>query len=403
MRLFEHEAKTLLRRAGIPVTQGSVARTPDEARAAAAKIGGEVVLKAQILRGGRGKAGGIQFAKTPDEAFAIAGKLLGSTLLDLPVDALLVEPKLAAAREFYLGVTIDRARYKVVVLACGEGGVEIEETARRAPDKIRRVELSIHETLYPHEGIRLAKEIGVPGKAIRAFGSAAAALHGLFLSTDAKLLEVNPFALLDDGKLIALDARMNLDEDALFRRPELTAMGIEARHEEGNLTAREIAARDGGIPYVDLDGDIGMFPGGAGFGILGNDFITHYGGRPANFMDSGGGPTPERLAAMLKLLEENPRVKAIFGARFGGISRCDDFAKGLVLFLKTHGLSKPMALRMTGNMWKEGLEILQAAKAENPKLFEKIEMYGIETPIETVCERAVAFARAASAGGGKGA
>ncbi len=403
MRLFEHEAKMLLRRAGIPVTQGSVVRTPDEARSAAKKIGGEVVLKAQILRGGRGKAGGIQFAKTPDEAFAIAGQLLGSTLLDLPVDALLVEPKLAAAREFYLGVTIDRARYKVVVLACGEGGVEIEETARVAPEKIRRIELSIHETLYAHEGIRLAKEIGVPGRAIRAFGNAAAALHGLFLSTDAKLLEINPFAFLEDGKLIALDARMNLDEDALFRHPELTAMGIEARHEEGNLTEREIVARDGGIPYVDLDGDIGMFPGGAGFGILGNDFITHYGGRPANFMDSGGGPTPERLAAMLKLLEENPRVKAIFGARFGGISRCDDFAKGLVLFLKTHGLSKPMALRMTGNMWKEGLEILQNAKTEDPALFEKIEMYGIETPIETVCERAVAFARVAAASAGKAA
>lgn len=396
MRLFEHEAKALLRREGIPVTAGALARTPDEARDAAARAGGEVVLKAQILRGGRGKAGGIQFAKTPDEAFAVARKLLGSTLLDLPVDALLVEPRLAAAREFYLGVTIDRARYKIVVLACGEGGVEIEETARRAPEKIHRVELSIDQPLYPHEGIRLAKAIGVPAKALRAFGTAAAALHRLFVATDAKLLEINPFALLADGQLIALDARMNIDEDALFRHAELTAMGIEPRHEEGNLTPREIDAREKGIPYVDLDGDIGMFPGGAGFGILGNDFITHYGGQPANFMDSGGGPTPERLAAMLQLLEENPRVKAIFGARFGGISRCDDFAKGLVLFLETHGLSKPMALRMTGNMWQEGLEILKNAKAANPRLFEKIEMYGIETPIETVCERAVAFAREAS-------
>ncbi len=170
-------------------------------------------------------------------------------------------------------------------------------------------------------------------------------------------------------------------------------MGIEKRHEEGELTPRERQATDWGIPYLDLDGDIGMFPGGAGFGIMGNDFIQYFGGKPANFMDSGGGPTPERLAQMLVLLDDNPQVKAIFGARFGGISRCDDFAKGVVIFLKNHGLSKPMVVRMTGNMWEEGLKIFAEAKKENPQLFAKIEFHGIETPIEEISKRAVELAR----------
>jgi len=150
---------------------------------------------------------------------------------------------------------------------------------------------------------------------------------------------------------------------------------------------------NGGIPYLDLDGNIGMFPGGAGFGIMGNDFIHYYGGRPANFMDSGGGPSPERIAKMLVLLEENPNVKAIFGARFGGISRCDDFAKGVIQFLNEHGLSKPFVLRMTGNMWQEGVRLFEQAKEENPMLFTFVEFHGIETPIEEISKRAVELAK----------
>lgn len=191
---------------------------------------------------------------------------------------------------------------------------------------------------------------------------------------------------------MAADARVSLDDDALFRHPDLKEIGIEKRHEEGELTRREIQAREWGIPYLDLEGDIGMFPGGAGFGIMGNDFIDYFGGRPANFMDSGGGPSPERIARMLILLDENPRVRVIFGARFGGISRCDDFAKGVVKFLKEHGLSKPMVLRMTGNMWQEGMRIFVQAKNENPELFEKLDFHGIEVPIEDIAKRAVKLA-----------
>ena len=166
------------------------------------------------------------------------------------------------------------------------------------------------------------------------------------------------------------------------------------------MTPREMQAKEWDIPYLDLDGDIGMFPGGAGFGIMGNDFIQYYGGKPANFMDSGGGPTPERLAKMLVLLDENPNVKAIFGARFGGISRCDDFAKGVVMFLKEHGLSKPMVVRMTGNMWQEGVRIFDEERRANPELFRNIEAHGIETPIEEIARKAVELAGGVKRGGG---
>ncbi len=205
--------------------------------------------------------------------------------------------------------------------------------------------------------------------------------------------------LTSDNRLVAADSRVSLDDDAVFRHPELKEMGIEMRHEEGEMTPRERQASEWGIPYLDLDGDIGMFPGGAGFGIMGNDFIHYYGGKPANFMDSGGGPSPERIAKMLVLLDENPNVKAIFGARFGGISRCDDFAKGVVMFLRDHGLSKPMVMRMTGNMWQEGVRIFEEAKQASPELFENVEFHGIETPIEEIAKRAVELAAARKGSG----
>lgn len=305
----------------------------------------------------------------------------------------MVEPKLDIAHEYYVGVTIDRANYKIVVIASGEGGMDIEETAAKHPDKIVRKSYSIHDPLYGFDAMGVAKKIGIPAELTKQGTSIIQNLYKLFKAYDAKMVEINPLVLTKDGKLIAADSRISLDDDALFRHPDLREQGIEKRHEEGELTPREKKATEWEIPYLDLDGDIGMFPGGAGFGIMGNDFIHYYGGRPANFMDSGGGPTPERLAQMLVLLDENPNVKAIFGARFGGISRCDDFAKGVIIFLKDHGLSKPMVMRMTGNMWEEGVRLFEEAKRENPKLMEKIEFHGIETPIEEISKRAVELAR----------
>lgn len=389
MRLYEYEAKKLFTKFGIPITSGEVIETPQQARAFAEKLNKPLVLKAQILSGGRGKAGGVKFANTPEEAEKRAEELFATKIKGFPVKKILADEKLDIEQEFYLGVTIDRINYKLVILACSEGGVEIEEIARTDPRKIKRINLEVDEPFYPFQGLALAKWLGAKGDNLKVVGNIAVSLFKLFKQYDAKLVEINPLFLTREGKFVAADARASIDDDALFRHPELTEMGIEKRHEEGEMTEREKLAREWGIPYLDLDGDIGMFPGGAGFGIMGNDFIQYFGGKPANFMDSGGGPTPERLAKMLILLDENPNVKAIFGARFGGISRCDDFAKGVVMFLKEHGLSKPMVLRMTGNMWEEGVKIFQEAKKGNPEIFKNIEIHGIETPIEEIAKRAV--------------
>jgi succinyl-CoA synthetase beta subunit len=395
LRLYEYEAKKLFSQFGIPVTGGEVVQTKEQARVFAEKLGKAVVLKAQILSGGRGKAGGVKFADSPEEAEQKAGELFATTIKGFPVERILVDEKLEIEKEFYLGITLDRVNYKLVMLACSQGGVEIEEIARKYPDKIKKISVDVDQKFYPFWGNSVAGWLGAEGEGLKVISKIAVSLFKLFRQYDAKLVEINPLILTREGKYVAADARMSVDDDALFRHPELAEMGIEKRHEEGEMTERERIAREWGIPYLDLDGDVGMFPGGAGFGIMGNDFIHYFGGKPANFMDSGGGPTPERLAKMLILLDENPNVKAIFGARFGGISRCDDFAKGVVMFLKEHGLSKPMVLRMTGNVWQEGVRIFKEEKEKNPEIFKNIEIHGIETPIEEISKRAVELAKEA--------
>jgi len=398
MRIYEFEGKRLFAQFGIPVPSGILAANPYEVFAAAEKIGGSVVLKSQVLTGGRGKAGGIKIANSPSEAREIAGELFKLKIKSFPVERILVEPCLDIKKEFYLGVTIDRANYNLVIIGSGEGGVDIEETAEKNPDKIVKLALNIDEPLYSFDALALAKFMGFDSGQAKDAAVVVKALYKLFKAYDAKLAEINPLVMLADGFLMAADSRISLDDDALFRHPDLLEMGIEKRHEEGEMTPREKQATEWGIPYLDLDGDIGMFPGGAGFGIMGNDFIHYYGGKPANFMDSGGGPSPERIAKMLVLLDENPNVKAIFGARFGGISRCDDYAKGVIKFLKEHGLSKPMVMRMTGNMWQAGVKIFEEEQKANPELFKHIEAHGIETPIEEISRKAVELARQANSG-----
>ncbi len=395
MRLYEYEGKELFAKFKIPIPKGKLAQTPEEVEAVVAELKVPVVLKSQVLTGGRGKAGGIKIANSPAEAKNAAQQLLNLKIKGFPVERILVEPKLDIKKEFYIGVTIDRANYKLVVIASGEGGMDIETVAEKSPEKIFKKYYDIDEEMYGFDAIDIAKKIGLGSEQIKEANAIITSLFRFFKKYDAKMAEINPLVLTGEGKLIAADSRVSLDDDAVFRHPEPAEMGIEKRHEEGEMTPREMQAKEWDIPYLDLDGNIGMFPGGAGFGIMGNDFIHYYGGKPANFMDSGGGPTPERLAKMLVLLDENPSVKAIFGARFGGISRCDDFAKGVVMFLKEHGLSKPMVVRMTGNMWQEGVRIFEDAKKENPDNFKNIEFHGIETPIEEIAKRAVELARTA--------
>ena len=393
MRLYEYEAKELFDKFSIPIPAGKVVSKTQDALGAAEPFGYNVVLKAQVLSGGRGKAGGIKLARSADDVENLSKELFGKKIKDSPVNSILVDPLIEIEKEYYLGMTIDRSHYRLVMIASAEGGVDIEEVAAKTPDKIFKVNFEIDEPFYSFQGFELGKKLGIESGKLREFNSICSNLYKLFLAYDAKLVEINPLVKTKDGKFTAADARMSLDDDALFRHPDLADMGIEKRHEEGELTPREEQATEWGIPYLDLDGNIGMFPGGAGFGIMGNDFIHYYGGKPANFMDSGGGPSPERIAKMLILLDENPNVVAIFGARFGGISRCDDFAKGVIMFLKDHGLSKPMVLRMTGNMWQEGVRIFEEARGKSPELFKNIEFHGIETPIEDISKRAVELAK----------
>jgi len=392
MRLYEFEGKELFKKFKIPVLESRLTRSPDEVYSAFKELNVPVVLKSQVLTGGRGKAGGIKFAEGANEARTNATELFKLKIKGFPVEAVLMEPRLDVKQEYYVGITIDRANYKLVVIASGEGGVDIEETAASHPEKIVKKSLSVEEDLYTFDALLIAKKIGIPQDLVKQGAAIVTGLFKMFKKYDAKLVEINPLVLTADNQLVAADSRVSLDDDAVFRHPELKDLGIEHRHEEGEMTPREKQATEWGIPYLDLDGNIGMFPGGAGFGIMGNDFIHYYGGKPANFMDSGGGPSPERIAKMLVLLDENPEVKAIFGARFGGISRCDDFAKGVIMFLKDHGLSKPIVMRMTGNMWQEGVRLFEEAKKENPELFKHIEFHGIETPIEEISKRAVELA-----------
>jgi succinyl-CoA synthetase beta subunit len=393
MRLYEHEAKLLFERFDIPVAKGIHAVSEGDVAGAVASIGLPVVLKAQVLTGGRGKAGGIQIVDKESELKSRADSLFNMKIKGYPVKSILVEKALDIDRELYLGITLNRADYRITIVASGSGGVDIEETAAEHPEKIYRIELDVDEELYQFRGIRLGGRLGVASSKVREFAGIALRLYEFYKTYDAKLAEINPLVITKGGEFVAADARVSIDDDALFRHPDLGQMGIERRHEEGELTQREIQAREWSIPYLDLDGNIGMFPGGAGFGIMGNDFIHHFGGKPANFMDSGGGPSPERIARMLVLLDDNPQVKVIFGARFGGISRCDDFAKGVVKFLREHGLSKPMVMRMTGNMWREGVRIFEEARAESPELFERIEFHGIDVPIEDIARKAVELAK----------
>lgn len=393
MRLYEYEGKRLFAEFDIPVPEGLAADNPQAAFDHAAGFGRPVILKAQVLTGGRGKAGGVKAADTPDQAQVLAEEIFRLKISSHPVKRLLVEPKIDIVKEYYLGVTIDRVNHCLVIIGSSAGGVDIEETAENNPQAIIKLALDINEPLYGFDAFKLAKLIGFEPAQLRTAQEIIQSLLRFFRAYDAKMAEINPLVESADGSLMAANARVLLDEDALFRHPELAEMSIEKRHAEGELTPREKQAADWGIPYLDLDGNIGMLPGGAGFGIMSNDFINYFGGKPANFMDSGGELTEERIARMLVLLDDNPQVSAIFATHFGGTSGCDDFARGVVKFIKEHGLSKPMVMHLSGLKWTEGVGILEEERKANPELFRHIQVHGAETLIEEIAKKAVVLAQ----------
>ncbi|MCK4307140.1 succinate--CoA ligase subunit beta [candidate division WOR-3 bacterium] len=389
MRLYEYEGKMLFKEFGIPVPQSVLIGDPRELD----KVIYPAVLKAQVFIGKRGKAGAIKIVNSRQEAELEIKNLLGRVIAGYEVKSVLIEEKIDIKKELYLSAIIDRKLHKPLILASSEGGMEIEEVAKSNPDAIVKHYLEVGEYPEGWTGRWIARAIGIPSSLISKASSIINQMYKLFLDYECKLVEINPLAITKDGNLVALDSKVDLDEDAMYRHPELKKLGISARHEVGELTEREKIAKKAGVPYVDLDGDIGVFPGGAGFGIASIDLIKHFGGNPANFMDSGGAPTQERLRLMIDLLMKNPRVKVIFGARFGGISRCDDWARAICQYIIENKPEKPMIMRMAGNMEQEGRKIFEKYRHEEPELFKDIKIYKFDTPIEEVIKETIKIAK----------
>ncbi|MDA8064859.1 MAG: succinate--CoA ligase subunit beta [Thermaerobacter sp.] len=347
MKLFEHQAKELFRREGIGVPRGAQVRTPQGAAGVAYRLG-PVAVKAQILAGGRGKAGGVRFAATPREAAAAARELLGRRIHDLPVELLRVERRLTVDRELYLGLFLDRSRGEVLLLASARGGVGVEEAA--AGD-FRERRLAVGARVEPFQGRELARELGLTGGAVRRLGEVVAALARVFNRCDAVLAEVNPLVVSGE-ELVAADARMEVDDAALYRHPEM------ARNEEAS--PREAALRAAGMTLVELEGDIAVLANGAGMAMATLDALEALGGRPANFLDLGGGTGEEPTARALEALAAlGPRVILI--NIFAGITRCDEVARAVLRVRERPGLPMPLVVRLVGTRQAEAAAILGQA------------------------------------------
>jgi len=358
LRLLEWEAKEIFRDYGIPIPKGRITSDPMEAREIAEEIGGPVVVKAQIPVGGRGKAGGVRFAETAEEAYEVAKALIGGEVRGVKVERVLVEEKMDIQRELYLGVVIDRGSRSYTVLATSEGGMEIEEVAARTPEKIIRMTIDPVEGFRVHHARWMVKQIGLIGRDLLRGSDILLRLYRLAVEMDAELTEINPLALTSRG-LIAVDARLNIDDNALFRHQTLLERFGES--ELLDLTEREREARKLGLTYVELDGDIGIIGNGAGLTMATLDTVQLYGGKPANFLDLGGGAPADRVEMAVSFLLADPRVRAIFINILGGITRCDEVARGIIAAREKTGVEKPMVVRMIGTQEEEGRRLLEEA------------------------------------------
>ena len=339
--------------------RGEIAHSAGEAYHVARQIGGKVVVKAQVLTGGRGKAGGVKLATTPTEAEERAGQILGMNIKGLIVQQVLIDPAADIKQEIYLGVVLDRASECLVMIASAAGGMDIEEVARVAPDKIVRIPVDPAIGLADFQARQLGYGIGLDKSLVREFAAIAKALYEVALASDATLAEINPLALLRDGKLVALDGKIVLDDNALFRHVDLASLRDQSAEEQSELDARQH-----GLSYVKLDGKIGCMVNGAGLAMATMDVIHHFGGSPANFLDIGGGAQADKVAAALRIIQSDRNVNAVLFNIFGGITRCDEVAKGIVAALgqvKTH---VPMVVRLVGTNEAEGRAILADAKME---------------------------------------
>ncbi|MBL8910238.1 MAG: ADP-forming succinate--CoA ligase subunit beta [Archangium sp.] len=362
MKIHEYQGKQIFQKYGVPVPRGIVVRSPDEAERAAKELGTRVtVVKAQIHAGGRGKGGGVKIAKSPQEAKDYAKQLLGMMLKTIQtgpegqrVNTLYVEEGLDIEKEYYLGVTLDRATSRITFMASTEGGVEIEVVAHNTPEKILREAVDPAVGFQPYQGRKMAYGLGLTGDSVTKFVKFCKALYDVYIETDASLAEINPVVKLKNGDIVALDSKLNFDDNALFRQKDVVGMRDIAEEDP-----QEAQAKEHDLAYIALDGNIGCMVNGAGLAMATMDTIKLVGGQPANFLDVGGGASKEKVTAAFKLILADPQVKAVLVNIFGGIMKCDVIAEGVVAAAKEVKLTVPLVVRLEGTNVELGKEILK--------------------------------------------
>ncbi|MBV2089867.1 MAG: ADP-forming succinate--CoA ligase subunit beta [Candidatus Thiodiazotropha sp. (ex Ctena orbiculata)] len=364
MNLHEYQAKSLFANYGIAVPQGQAVSSPSEARTAAQELGGKLwVIKAQAHTGGRGKAGGVRLARNLDEVEQMAGEILGMTLVTnqtgpqgLPVNSVLVEQGSDIEKELYLGALLDRSRSRIAFMASEAGGMNIEEVAATTPEKILTTVINPSTGMLPYQCRKLAFGLGLSGDQIKQFSKIMMSLYRLYIEKDISLIEINPLIITSDGNLMALDAKINLDSNALYRHQELVALRDLSQEDE-----KEAAAAQHDLNYITLDGTIGCMVNGAGLAMATMDMVKLHGGEPANFLDVGGGTTAERVTEAFKLILSDEKVKTVLVNIFGGIVRCDLIAEGIITAARSIGVKVPVVVRLEGTNASQGLEMLASS------------------------------------------
>ena len=356
MKLHEYQSKLIFSRYGIRIPKGSVASTASDARVIANEMGGRVVIKAQVLVGGRGKAGGVRVAKDADEAEQIAAQILTMEIKGLRVHKILIDEAAAIEQEIYLGITNDRAAKKPVIMASAAGGIDIEEVARTNPEKIIKVHINPLIGIKDYQTRDIAGSIDLPREYWNAFAEILRGLWRAYESNDATLAEINPLIISKSKKLVALDGKMLIDDNALFRHPELAEM-----RDTDEDAPSEVEARKYGLTFIKLDGNIGCMVNGAGLAMASMDILKYFGGEPANFLDIGGGAGAEKVVGALRIILSDPNVKAILLNIFGGITRCDEVARGILTAIAEVQPKVPMIVRLVGTNAEEGRQMLTNA------------------------------------------
>jgi succinyl-CoA synthetase beta subunit len=356
VNLHEYQARDILRRHGIPVPPGEVAGAPAEARAIAERFGGKVVVKAQVHAGGRGKAGGVKLAKTAAEAEAHATAILGMTIKGLTVHKVLITPAAEIASESYVGIIVDRASQRPVLMVSPAGGIDIEEVAAKTPDQIHRLAVDPRYGLLQHQALALGLKLYSDVKQARAAADIMQKLYGAVYAVGASLAEINPLVTTPDGTVQALDAKIVIDDNELERRPD-----IAARRDISGEAPEEVAARQAGLTFIKLDGNVGCCVNGAGLAMATMDLVKYYGGEPANFLDIGGSSNPQKVVSALRIITSDPRVKVILFNIFGGITRADDVANGIVQAARELPLKVPMVIRLVGTNEQLAVDALRKA------------------------------------------